>query len=232
MRRETLRDDNQTRIGTTKKLIVLRKKCGGRKCSSLVVKLSFSCRISLIPHRLHSKSLWFSLPCAEVELGCSSFVVPNWRIPSQNGNLLLRFEQSKNKIIVSLPIDRMDCSLHDIWSYCWLVFPFISPSFYCALWSAFGLPRISSFSHSTSLRLLLIKTQLQKAFSLSAGVTKGVTSPAAHRSIWHSAGATKSWFHSATLKKSLALIKSGLKATEVVYLIDRRNAQRSQWHTN
>ena len=28
----------------------------------------------------------------------------------------------------------------------------------------------------------------------SAGVTKGVTSPAAHRGIWHGAGVTKSWF--------------------------------------
>ena len=29
----------------------------------------------------------------------------------------------------------------------------------------------------------------------SAGVTKGVTSPAAHGGIWHGAGATKSWFN-------------------------------------
>ena len=38
----------------------------------------------------------------------------------------------------------------------------------------------------------------------SAGVTKGVTSPAAHRGIWHDAGVTKSWLPSATLKKSFA----------------------------
>ena len=41
----------------------------------------------------------------------------------------------------------------------------------------------------------------------SAGSTKGETSPAAHRGIWQGAGATKSWLHSGTLKKSFALIK-------------------------
>ena len=38
--------------------------------------------------------------------------------------------------------------------------------FYCALWSAFGLSRISSFTRSLPV---LSKTQLQKAFSLDAG---------------------------------------------------------------
>ena len=77
--------------------------------------------------------------------------------------------------------------------------------FHCVLWSTFGLPRkflqsltlSCSFSHPTSLCLLhlwllLSNTPLQKAFSLNAGATKEVTSPAAHRGIWHSAGVTKS----------------------------------------
>ena len=39
------------------------------------------------------------------------------------------------------------------------------PWFHCALWSAFGLPRITSFSHFASLYLLQSKIQHQKAFS-------------------------------------------------------------------
>ena len=59
-----------------------------------------------------------------------------------------------------------------------------------------------------------------------------MTSPAAHRGVWHASGVTKSGLHSATLKKSFALISKCLKATESLYLDDRRNAQRWQWHTN
>ena len=93
----------------------------------------------------------------------------------------------------------MDCSVHNILSFCWLVCLFISPSFHCALWSAFGLLRkkIDSFSHSVSLSLLhlyltLSKIQHQKTFTLYAGATKEVNSPATHKGIKHSAGATTS----------------------------------------
>ena len=65
-----------------------------------------------------------------------------------------------------------------------------------------------------------------------AGATKGVTSPAAHRGIWDGAGAAKSWLLSVSLKKSFALIKNGLKATEIFYLAYKRNTQRWQWNTN
>ena len=65
----------------------------------------------------------------------------------------------------------------------------------------------------------------------SAGVTKGVTSPAAHMGIWHGAGATKSWLHSATLKKSFALIQKCLNSTEIFYPDDKRYAQWCQWNT-
>ena len=65
-----------------------------------------------------------------------------------------------------------------------------------------------------------------------AGVTKRGTSHASHRGIWHGAGATKSWLYSVTLKKSFALIKRCVKAIEIFYLDDSRNAQRWQWHTN
>ena len=45
---------------------------------------------------------------------------------------------------------------------------------------------------SSSLSICPFKTQRQKAFSLNAGLTKGVTSPTAHRGIWHGASDTKS----------------------------------------
>ena len=41
----------------------------------------------------------------------------------------------------------------------------------------------------------------------SAGVTKGVTSSAAHRGIWHGVGVMQSWLHSATLTKFFAVIE-------------------------
>ena len=50
--------------------------------------------------------------------------------------------------------------------------------------------------------------------------------------IWDDAGATRSWLHSATLKKSCALISKTLTVIEIFFLGDERNAQRWQWHTN
>ena len=54
-------------------------------------------------------------------------------------------------------------------------------------------------------RCVLDRTRLQKAFSFNTSVTRGVTSPAAHRGIWHSAGATKSWLHYRRKKKVFCL---------------------------
>ena len=78
--------------------------------------------------------------------------------------------------------------------------------------------------HAVSLSICQSKTQLQKAFSPNAGArtltlttskgicrsadaTKRVTSPAAHRDIWHGAGVTKSWLHSPAVKKLFAVIR-------------------------
>ena len=58
-----------------------------------------------------------------------------------------------------------------------------------------------------------------------AGATKGVTSPAAHRGIWHSAGVTKSWLHSPRWSKPLAVIEKSLSSNEIFHLDDKRNAQ-------
>ena len=56
------------------------------------------------------------------------------------------------------------------------------------------------------------KTQHQNTFSLYAGATKEVNSPTAHKGIWQSAGATKSWLHSGRLQKSFAEMKKSLDA--------------------
>ena len=58
-----------------------------------------------------------------------------------------------------------------------LCIPVSLPPFHCVLWSAFGLLRIPSFSHSASLYLLHSKTHLQKAFSLDAGALSLSHSP-------------------------------------------------------
>ena len=88
-----------------------------------------------------------------------------------------------------------------------------------------SVSRVHSFTLSAvSLSICQSKIQLQKAFSLragartlslttsigiwhSAGVTKGGTSPAAHKGIWHGAGATRSWLHSPSWSKSFVVIK-------------------------
>ena len=50
--------------------------------------------------------------------------------------------------------------------------------------------------------------------------------------IWDGAGATKSWLHSATVKKYFGVIKKSREETQILYLDDKRNAQRWQWSIN
>ena len=126
---------------------------------------------------------------------------------------LKKIVELKRRIIVPLPTDLIEGSVFRICSQSRLICLFISPSivqFHDTLWSAFGLPRLPSFSLSASLCLLhlsvLSKTQHQITFSLNAGATKEVNSPAAHWGIWHGASANKSWLHSANLQKSFAEI--------------------------
>ena len=65
-----------------------------------------------------------------------------------------------------------------------------------------------------------------------AGATRGVTSSAAHRGIWHSADVTKSWLHSPRWSKSFAVIEKRLSSSDIFYLDDKRNAERWQSNTN
>ena len=118
------------------------------------------------------------------------------------------------------------------WIFCLLICTFLS-LFHSSTATSFGSFFILSLRLTIFLlyrSLLQSKTLLQKAFSLDAGVTKGVTSLAAHRGTWHVAGATTFWLHSPSWSKSFASIQKRLNSTEVFYLDEKRNAQR--WQSN
>ena len=104
---------------------------------------------------------------------CSFVVVQNGRIRLQNGN---RLEELKSQTEESFFSYKLSC-LSSLFSVsvqtrrclvCSSVFLCLSfsvaqfPRFYCALWSAFGLPRVPSFSHSASLSLLHVCLILSK----------------------------------------------------------------------
>ena len=62
-----------------------------------------------------------------------------------------------------------------------------------------------------------------------AGATKRVNSRAAHRGMWHSAGATRSWLHSRTEKKSFAKIKKVSTQTELSIWMIRETFRDDNW---
>ena len=116
---------------------------------------------------LSSTAFEFSLfVCSNAESGRFSFVVTqNWIILPQTGNLL---EELKSRTESSFFSYKLTClsaqfsasvqtprclvcsSVHLCLSSSVAQFPW----FHCALWSAFGFPRILSLSHSASLYLL------------------------------------------------------------------------------
>ena len=96
--------------------------------------------------------LWSTMDCSHWLL------LQNWRISWQNGNRLS--SESQKHTILSEKTDRIRASVLNIWSHS---FHFVSAHliisashaqfqsstwFHCALWSALGLPRISSFTLS------------------------------------------------------------------------------------
>ena len=137
-------------------------------------------------------------------------MIQNWRIAPQNSDPLLRIEVLHGLVILALEIELIERSVLIIssnsWIF-WLVLSSLDPL--CPLVGFRPPSKIPSFSHSASLSLLhlyrtLSKTQFQKAFSLYAGVTIEVNSPATPRGIQHSAGARKSWFLIQQLSFSLS----------------------------
>ena len=234
MIREMLRDHSRTWVADRKNQILM-KEYDATKCWSLVVQLCCSYRISSICRQLPFKSLCFSVLLCEgwiwlllirrSKLKNSS---TKWKSTSQ----IWRVDQQNHSFLANWTNWALS-SHYSLWILdilpAHLCIPVSSPQFHCALWSAFGLPRkllhsptlsltfSRLFSHPASLCLpylcqLLSQTQFQKAFSLNAGATKEVSSPAAHKVIWHGAGATRSWLHSPSWSKSFAEIKKCLKA--------------------
>ena len=132
---------------------------GATKYRSLAVKLSFSW-FNFFEWSSTAFSIAVSLfLCAKVDFGCCWFVVQNRKIPSDNGNLLLRFEELTSKIILSLPIDRIECLVLNSHSDSWVVCLFISPLI--PLRPVVGLrppSKIPSFSYSDWQSLLQIST--------------------------------------------------------------------------
>ena len=108
-------------------------------------KLQFN---HMIPSALQSW-LWSLLIRRRSKLKNSS---TKWQSP-------WRIIELKSKVILSLPTELIERSVLIIYSDSWitlhghLCIPVSLPPFHSALWSAFGLPRLPSFSHSTSLCL-------------------------------------------------------------------------------
>ena len=170
---------------------------------------------------------WLNLPLfvasalkLHVDSDCCWFdVALNRRVLPRDGNLL-RIEALDSEIILTLSTELIESSVLIVHCDSWIFCLFISPLVPLRLCSAFGLPRLPSFSHSASLSLLhlyltLSKTQHQNTFSLNAGATKEVNSPTAHKGIWHGAGATRSWLHSGRLQTSFAEIEKSVDALSV-----------------
>ena len=96
----------------------------------------------------------------------------------------------------------------------------------------FGRPSASvEFLHSISLSTRSVQDTTPEGV-LSLCWCYLTLTLATSMGILDGAGATKSWFHSATLTKSFALIKQSLSSAEIFYLDAKRNAQRWQWNTN
>ena len=125
MRRETLIGNSQIRIGDTKKLNPDEWK---GMVARYVHPLLYNCLVLvdflLLCHQLRLKSLFL---CTNANAGCVWFVVQNWRILPQNGNLLLRIEALHGVIILSLQIELIQRSVLIIHSDSWVVCLFISP---------------------------------------------------------------------------------------------------------
>ena len=154
-----------------------------RNCFSLVVQLS--CFLSNFFDFLSAvfEICFFSLfLCVKANFGCSQFAVQNWKIPPQNGKLLLRCEKVNSKIILSLQIELIKCSVLIIYSDAWVICLDISPL--VPLRPLVGLrPPSNSFILSFRLTIttaslpdLVQNTTPEGVLSLNAGAL----------SLWHS----------------------------------------------
>ena len=187
MRRETLRDESQPWIGDTKKLVLMRKKVW---CHELLIP----CCATVL---FLSIFLDFSSTALKISLLLSS---PVRRVNLVVVDLLFKIEEFLREMAISLKncrVKQQNQSFGANWtdwtlSSHYLLWFSDNLSVHLSLGSTapFGRPSASS-ENSIILSLclsnpavslsVLSKTQHQKVFSLNAGATKCVTSPAAHR---------------------------------------------------
>ena len=119
-----------------------------------------------------------------------------WRIEALHGVIILalRIELIKRSVLI---IHSNSCIFYR------MIYPLVPIR---------PLSRIPSLCHSVSLYLLYCSQFCPRHNSSRRSLFMRVSRkewpvPSAHRGIWHGAGATKSWLHSATLKKSFVLIE-------------------------
>ena len=175
-------------------------------------------------------SVFFSL----ISVQPLTVLVDCWfKIEESPNKMSISWSEFQQQIILSHKTDRIRASVLNIWSHSFLLCLLISSSL--SLMHSCTVPLGSTaasleFLHSLSLYAFCLRHNSKSVLS-SCGCSLALTLTISI-GIWHSAGVTKSWLHPATLKKSFALIKNSLEATEILYLDDERNAQRWQWNTN
>ena len=151
-----------------------------------------------------------------------------WRIPPQNGNLLEEWSSWAEELFFPRKVTWFALQW---WSLAQTLGYFVCSSVHSCL---------SSTVQDTTPEGVLSQCWCSLTLTLTtsigiwdgAGVTKGVTSHAAHRGVWYGAGATRSSLHSPSWSKSFSLMTKSLTSTEIFYLYAKRNAERWQRNTN
>ena len=138
------------------------------------------------------------LLCVKVDFGCYQFVVQRWRIPLQNGYLLLSIAALHGIIILSLWIELIERSVviihSDSWIFCLIISPLVklrllvglrppSNSFIISFCLTLTTESLSDPVQNTTPEGILSKCWCSLILTLTTSM-----------GIWDGAGAAKSWF--------------------------------------
>ena len=166
-------------LETQKKLILMRKKMWCHKilipCCTTVLFLPIFFDFSSTAFKISlflCTSVWrLTLAALDLMFKIEEFV-PKMAISLKSG----RVKRNNHSALANWPNRALSSQHLRRFLYIFsvhLCIPVSLPPFHFTFWSAFGFPRLPSFSQSTSLYLpylsLLSKTQLKKAFSPNAG---------------------------------------------------------------
>ena len=158
MIRETLRDDSETRIGDTKKYILMRERiwCHGRWIPCYTTLLFFLSHLFNLSSNTFELSLFLCLLWANADAGCLLIRCSKWK------NSTTKW-QSCSQILKSWTAKSIfGCRLNWLRSQ-FSLFTLTLGQFVCLSlawvhrthWSAFSLLRLLSFSHSVTLSLCI-----------------------------------------------------------------------------